>query len=154
MAAPNVAPIIVATWSGTVNSDWYDKAEELLKRLDGYVTYSFKGVGLFGDLKILSKTTTSNLTFKVDAQGKTRGVLRVMEDDTYVFLLFIMALSKVAPFQLAGEDSQITRISCNPDNPIFKNLSFTHDKLDELGVLLGVGISMKKRLVPGAAAFF
>lgn len=154
MAASSVAPIIVATWSGTVNNDWYEKAEELLKLLDEYVNYSFKGVGLFGELKISSKATTSNLTFKVGADGKTRGVLRVMEDDTFVFLLFIMALSRVAPFQLAGEDSQITRISCNPDNPIFKNLVFTHDKLNEVGVLLGIAISMKKRLVPGAAAFF
>lgn len=155
MATQSEAPIVVATWVGTVNSDWYQKAEELLNHiLDEYVSFSFKGVGLFGDLKITSKTTSSELTFKVDAKGKTRGVLRTMADDTYVFLLFLMALSKVAPFELADEESQITRISCNPDNPLFKNLKVSHDKLNELGILLGIAIPDKKRYIPGAAAFF
>ncbi len=154
MASQITAPVIALTWSGSVNDDWYVKAEKLLESLQEYVTYTYKSVGLFGDLKISSKTTSSNLTFKVDTQGKTRGVLRVMEKDTHVFILFIMALSKGQPFQIATDDSQIPRISCNPENPIFKKLSVTHEQLSEVGVLLGIEISMQKRLVPGAAAFF
>ncbi len=155
MDATNEMPVIVATWAGTVNNDWYEKAEELLKTvLNEYFTYSFKGVGLFGDLKIVSKQTSSQLTFNVDAKGKTRGVVKKMGDDTYVFLLFIMALSKLASFSMADKDSKTPRISCNPDNPFFKDLNVDQTKLEELGVLLGITISDKKRSMPGTAVFF
>lgn len=155
MATQSDVPIILATWVGTVNNDWYQKAEELLNLLsDEYVSYSHKGVGLFVELKITSNTTSSELIFKVDAKGKTRGVLRVMAEDTYVFLLFLMALSKVAPFNLADEESQIPRMTCNPDNPFFKNLSVPYDKINEIGIILGIAIPDNKRYIPGAAAFF
>lgn len=150
-----MAPVVVTAWSGTVDNDWYKKAEELLSRIsDDFVSYSYKSVGLFGVLKITSKTTSSEFTFKVDAKGKTRGVLRVMAEDTYVFLLFLMALSKVAPFELADEENKTIRISCNPENPLFKNISASAGELDELGTILGITIPDKKRYVPGATAFF
>jgi|GEM_PF-5672059 hypothetical protein len=155
MNAASSAPIIITTWAGSVSDDWYPKAEELLKLLESeYITYSFKGVGLFGELKISSKTTTSEIIFKVDAKGRTKGVLRLMDEDTYVFLLLIMAFSKVVPFTLVDEGGKTSRISCNPDNYLFKDLSVPQDKLDELGILLGIAISDKQRQIPGAAAFF
>lgn len=154
MTAQNEAPVVIATWAGVVNNDWYLKAEELLNTIDEYVSYSSNGVGLFVNLKITSKTTSSELVFKVDAKGKARGVLRLMEDDTYVFLLFLMALSKVAPFALADEYSQIPRMACNPNNHFFKNLNVPFDKINEVGVILGIAIPDKKRYMPGCAAFF
>lgn len=155
MTAENGAPIIITTWAGNVGDDWYLKAEELLKLLEEeYIKYSFKGVGLFGELKISSKTTTSEITFKVDAKGRTKGVLKLMDEDTYVFLLLIMAFSKVVPFTLVNEGGQTSRINCNPENPLFKDLSIPIDKLEALGVLLGIAISDKQRQIPGAAAFF
>lgn len=155
MTTATKAPVIVTTWAGTVGNDWYAKAEELLKLLEGeYIHYSYKGIGNFGELKISSVKTTSEITFKVDAKGRTKGVLRVMDEDTYVFLLLIMALSKVAPFTLADESNQTTRINCNPDNPLFENLIVPYDKLEELGVLLKIAISDKQRRIPGSVAFF
>jgi hypothetical protein len=155
MTTATSMPVIVTTWAGTVSNDWYTKAEEILKVLESeYITYAYKSLGNFGELKISSKTTTSEITFKVDAKGRAKGVLRVMDEDTYVFLLFIMALSKVAPFTLADDSNQTTRINCNPDNPLFKNLSVPHDKLEDLGVLLKIAISDKQRRIPGSAAFF
>lgn len=155
MTTAAITPVLVTTWAGTVNNDWYAKAEELLKLLEGeYFTSTHKSLGNLVELKISSKTTTSEIVFKVDAKGRTKGVLRVMDEDTYVFLLFIMALSKVAPFTLADETNQTTRINCNPDNPLFKNLTVPYDKLEELGVLLGIAISDKKRRIPGSAIFF
>jgi len=147
MTTATKMPVIVTTWAGTVTNDWYTKAEELLKLLEGeYIKYSHKGIGNLVELKITSLTTTSEITFK--------GVLRVMDEDTYVFLLFIMALSKVAPFSMADESNQTTRINCNPNNPLFKNLIVPHDKLEELGELLGISISDKKRRIKGSVAFF
>lgn len=155
MTTATTAPVIVTTWAGTVSDDWYAKAEEILKLLASeYINYSFKNVGNFGELKISSKTTTSAIIFKVDAKGRTKGVLRVMDEDTYVFLLLIMALSKVVPFSLADESNQTTRINCNPDNPLFKSVVVPYDKLEELGVLLKIAISDKQRRIPGSAAFF
>ena len=155
MTTATKMPVIVTTWAGTVTNDWYTKAEELLKLLEGeYIKYSHKGIGNLVELKITSLTTTSEITFKTDAKGRAKGVLRVMDEDTYVFLLFIMALSKVAPFSLADESNQTTRINCNPNNPLFKNLIVPHDKLEELGELLGISISDKKRRIKGSVAFF
>jgi len=155
MSSDNVLPVIVATWQGTVNDDWLAKAKDLLDtKLNDYLSYTFNGVGLFGDLHITSKTTDSKLKFNVSAIGKTRGTLKRMGDDTYVFLLFLMALSKVAPFNMADEDSKTPRISCNPDNPFFKDLTVPLDKLDELGVLVGLALSDKQREMSGSALFF
>jgi|LakWasM123_LOW14_FD_contig_123_1101_length_2764_multi_5_in_0_out_0_1 hypothetical protein len=155
MTAATKTPIVVTTWAGTVGDNWLEKAEELLNLLKHeYLVHSYKGIGNFGELKISSTKTTSEIIFKVDAKGRAKGVLRVMDEDTYVFLLFIMALSKVAPFTLADESNQTVRINCNPKNTLFKDLIVPYDELEKLGVLLGITISDKQRRIPGAAAFF
>lgn len=155
MSGAMAVPVIVAMWQGAVEEGWSEKAKELLDtKLNAHLSYTFKSVGLFGEFLLKSKTTDSELKLTVNAIGKTRGVLKRMGDDTHVFLLFLMALSKVAPFNITDADSKSPRISCNPDNPYFKDLNVSSDKIEEIGVLLGLAISDKDRQISGSAMFF
>lgn len=148
-------PWTIATWKTEVPDDWKLIAEKILKPLENYVKYDMgDSIGNFSVLEIHSKATDSKISFKVDAKGISRGVIRSMHADTYVFVLIIFAFAKAMRFDLVSSEDKTIKISANPSHAAFKGHPINEDEIDKVALLTGLTIPDSKRYVKGAAAFF
>lgn len=143
----------VMTWQGQVSDSlWRDRAEAILLAADEWISFSVSGVGNQG--QILIQHNGSDLTIKVDAIGKTRGVLKQTGEHSHVFAVVLMGLSKVLPFQMADPKGELVSARFVASNPFLTSLGVPLADIEGLAVKLGLMPNPALTKIERTAAFF